>query len=67
MPRNMGNADRTLRVIAALVLAVLAYTGTVTGTLALVAWIVAAVFVATSVVSFCPLYRLVGMNTCGKG
>ena len=67
MGRNMGTADRTLRVIVALVLLALAYTGTLTGTLATVAWIVAEVFIVTSLVSFCPLYRLVGMNTCSKG
>lgn len=67
MTKNMGSLDRALRLIVATVLAVLAWNGTLAGPLALGAWIVAAVFVLTSLVSFCPLYRLMGMNTCGMG
>jgi len=48
------------------VLAALVLTGQITGTWAIVASIAAAVFLATSLVSFCPLYRLVGMNTCSR-
>jgi len=46
------------------VLAALVVTGQITGTWAIVASVIAAVFIATSVVSFCPLYRVLGMNTC---
>ena len=66
MTRNMGKPDRVIRVMIAVVLASLVITGQITGTWAIVASIVAAVFIATSLVSFCPLYRLLGMNTCGR-
>ena len=66
MPKNMGLLDRSLRIIAAIVLAALAYTGTVTGTLAIAAYVVAAVFVVTSLVSFCPAYLPFGIRTCSK-
>lgn len=64
MKPNMGTADRIIRVLLAAVLAYLYFSGTVTGTLGLVLVILGAVFVLTSLVSFCPLYTLVGLNTC---
>ncbi len=60
----MGSADRVIRVIIAVVLAFLFYNGTITGTLGIVSLVVAGVFVLTSFVSFCPLYPLIGINTC---
>lgn len=64
---NMGKSDRTLRVIGAIILAVLAATGVLTGTLATVAWIVAAVLLVTSLIGFCPAYKLIGLDTRKKG
>ena len=64
MKKNMGSADRVIRIILAAIFAVLYFTGTVTGTLGLVLVILGAVFLLTSVVSFCPLYTIVGLNTC---
>lgn len=66
MKTNIGSLDRTLRIIAAIVLGALAATGTISGTLAIVAYVVAAVFVVTSLVRFCPAYLPLGINTCGK-
>ncbi len=64
MKKNMGSTDRIIRVVLAAVFAYLYFSGTVPGTLGLVLVILGAVFVLTSLVSFCPLYTLVGMNTC---
>ncbi len=64
MKTNMGGTDRVIRVILAVVFAVLFFTGTVPGTLGIVLVVLGGVFLATSVISFCPLYTLVGMNTC---
>lgn len=66
MKKNMGNIDRIIRVIAAIVFSALYFTGTVTGTVGLVLVILGAVFLATSFISFCPLYTLFGVNTCEK-
>ncbi|HPD52834.1 MAG: YgaP family membrane protein [Bacteroidota bacterium] len=66
MKKNMGTTDRVLRVIVAIVLAVLYYNGTITGTLGLTLIVLSVVFVLTSLVGFCPLYLPFGMNTCGK-
>lgn len=64
MKPNMGGVDRIIRIVIAAVVAVLYFNGTLTGTVGIVALVLAAVFVLTSLVSFCPLYTLVGLNTC---
>lgn len=64
MKKNMGSADRVIRILLAAVFAVLYFTGTVTGTLGLVLVALGGVFVLTSLVSFCPLYTIVGLSTC---
>ena len=64
MKKNMGSANRIIRVIVAIVFAVLYFTGTVTGTLGIVLLVLGAVFVLTSVVSFCPAYLPFGLSTC---
>lgn len=60
----MGMADRSIRLILAAILATLFFTNTITGTLGVVAVIIAGVFALTSLISFCPLYTLFGINTC---
>ncbi|MCU0340740.1 MAG: DUF2892 domain-containing protein [Spirosomaceae bacterium] len=64
MKKNMGNTDRIIRLVIAAIVAVLYFTGTLTGTVGIIALALAGVFVLTSLVSFCPLYTLVGLNTC---
>jgi len=64
MKKNMGNADRAIRVIIAVLIAVLYFTNVISGTVGLILLILAGVFVLTSLISFCPLYTLVGVNTC---
>ncbi|MBL7776119.1 MAG: DUF2892 domain-containing protein [Saprospiraceae bacterium] len=64
MKKNMGSTDRIVRIILALVFAALYFSGTVTGTFGIVLLVLGAVFVLTSLVSFCPLYVLAGLSTC---
>ena len=64
MKKNMGNADRTIRIVAAIGFAVLYFTGTVTGTWGIVLLVLGGIFLLTSFVSFCPLYAMIGMDTC---
>ena len=65
MKFNMGPADRIIRVVIAIALGTLYYfkVGFMTGTIGLVLLIVAAVFLLTSSVSFCPLYSIFGLST----
>lgn len=64
MKKNMGSTDRLLRLIAAAAVVVLFLTNVITGTLAYVLLALAAVFVLTSAVGFCPLYAPFGFDTC---
>ncbi len=54
--KNMGSTDKIIRVLLAIIGAILIFTGVVQGTLAWIIGILAVVFVLTSLVSFCPLY-----------
>ncbi len=64
MKKNMGTVDRIVRILLAAVVAILYFNNTITGTLGIVLMVLAGVFVLTSIVSFCPLYSIVGLNTC---
>ncbi|NKI30894.1 YgaP family membrane protein [Croceivirga thetidis] len=64
MKKNMGNTDRIIRILAAIIIAVLYFLGIIQGILAYVLISVGVIFLLTSFVSFCPLYTLVGLNTC---
>lgn len=52
----MSNLDRIIRVIVAVIFAVLYFTGTVTGVLGIILLVLGGIFLLTSFVSFCPLY-----------
>ena len=64
MTKNVGTADKGIRLLLAAIFVGLFMTKTVTGALGIVLLVVAGVFVLTSLVSFCPLYTLVGAKTC---
>ena len=54
--KNMGIADRIIRILAAIIFAYLYFSGTVTGVLGILLLAFGIIFVITSFVSFCPLY-----------
>jgi len=56
MKQNMGTIDRILRAVIAIVIGVLYFTGTITGTIGTILALVAVIFLATSAIGFCPLY-----------
>jgi hypothetical protein len=66
MKTNMGSADKAIRIVLAIVFAGLYITQLVKGTLGVTLLVLGGVFLLTSMVSFCPLYTLFGMNTCEK-
>lgn len=63
MKKNMGTLDRLIRTLIAIVVAVLYFTGTISGTLAIILGVVAVAFLLTSMVGTCPLYLPVGLST----
>lgn len=66
MKKNMGLADRIFRILVAIVIAILYYTQVINGTLAILLLVLAGVFIATSFMSFCPLYLPFGFSTKKK-
>lgn len=66
MKRNMGFLDRTVRTVLAIAVIGFSYTGLISGTLVIVLNVLAAVFLATSIFGYCPLYSLLHINTCPK-
>lgn len=64
MKKNMGSTDRTIRLVIAAIAAFLYFNGTLTGTMGIVALVVAAIFTLTRMLSFCPLYAIFGISTC---
>ena len=66
MKKNMGSIDKVIRILAAVVIAILFFTNTITGTLGIVLLVLALVFVITSFISFCPIYWPLGINTGTK-
>ncbi len=66
MKKNMGTTDRVVRTVIAVVIGLLYFTGTISGTLAVVLSIVAIAFLLTSAIGFCPLYAPFGISTKKK-
>ncbi len=66
MKKNMGSADKIIRIIIALAVFFLYFTGTITGTLGILLMVFAVIFVLTSFIGTCPLYLPLGLSTLRK-
>ncbi|HLK29697.1 MAG TPA: DUF2892 domain-containing protein [Puia sp.] len=66
MKKNMGTVDRTIRIAAAITIALLYYFNKINGTTATVLLVMAGIFILTSFISFCPLYLPFGITTKPK-
>lgn len=64
MKKNMGSTDRVIRLLLATVFAMLGYFKVIEAPISTVFYVLAAVFVLTSLMNFCPLYTIFGLNTC---
>ncbi len=64
MKKNMGSADKIIRIVLAITVGVLYYTNIISGTAAIVLGALAVIFLLTSLISFCPLYVPLGITTC---
>jgi hypothetical protein len=63
MKKNMGSIDKTVRTIIAIIVAILYFTGVISGTTAIILGILAVVFLLTSLIGTCPLYLPIGLST----
>lgn len=66
MESNINSLDRIIRVILAVLVGVLYFANLISGTLAIVLGVVAIIFLATSLINFCPLYSILGISTRKK-
>lgn len=66
MKKNVGTIDKVIRMAIALIIVLLYATSTISGTVAIVLLILSGVFILTSLVSFCPLYLPLKINTSKK-
>lgn len=66
MNANVGTLDRIVRIVAGIVLAVLYFKGTLTGTLGVVLLVLGIVLFLTALIKFCPIYRVLGLSSCPK-
>ena len=66
MKKNMGTIDKVIRILVAVVVVVLYFTHIISGVLAIILLALSAIFVVTSLLSFCPLYLPLGLSTRKK-
>jgi len=66
MKKNMGSADKIVRVLFAIIIAILYFTNQITGAAAIVLGVIAVVLILTSVMGFCPLYSMIKLSTIKK-
>ncbi|MDB9776042.1 DUF2892 domain-containing protein [Vicingaceae bacterium] len=66
MKINIGKFDRVIRIILAALISTLYITGVISGTLGLVLLIAGGILLVTVLVNFCPLYSIIGVNSCPK-
>lgn len=64
MTKNVGTIDRVIRVVLAIVLGYLYFSGTVTGALGIILLIIGVILLFTGLVGFCALYKPLGISTC---
>ena len=66
MTSNMSTIDRIIRLIVVAIIAALYFTGQITGIALIVLGIIAVAFLLTSIISWCPLYSIIGFSTKKK-
>lgn len=63
MKKNMGAIDKTIRILAAVIISILYFTNIISGVAAIILLIFAGIFIITSFISFCPMYLPFGIST----
>ncbi len=63
MKSNMGSLDKFIRILSAMLIIGAYFTKEISGTMAIVLLLLAAVFIITSFIGFCPLYSIFGIST----
>lgn len=66
MKINVGKFDKVIRILIAAIISTLYITGILSSTLGVILLLVGGVLLVTALVNFCPLYSLLGINSCPK-
>jgi len=66
MKKNVGTIDRVIRILVAVIVVVLYFAQMISGTLAIILLALSAIFVVTSLFSFCPIWKVLGLSTRKK-
>lgn len=64
MKKNMGGTDKMVRLVIAVIIAILYFANVISGTFGIVLLVIAGIFLVTSLINFCPLYLPFGISTC---
>ena len=64
MKKNVGNADKFVRILIAIAIIILYYTNVIEGMLAIILMAIGIVLLVTVLLNFCPLYTIFGIKTC---
>ncbi len=64
MKKNLGSTDKVIRYILAIVALFIGFLSGVSGFVQGIFISVALILIGTSLLSFCPLYAIVGLKTC---
>lgn len=62
--KNVGKLDRAIRTLVAIGIALLYLFDVISGILGMVLTAFAIILLITSLVNFCPLYKIIGFNSC---
>lgn len=66
MKKNIGTIDKVIRILVAVVVALLYFTHVITGILAIILLALSAIFILTVIFGFCPLYYPLSISTAKK-
>lgn len=66
MKANIGTIDKSVRIILAAIIVGLYFTDIISGNVGIILLVVAAILLLTSLLNFCPIWKLLGISTLKK-
>lgn len=63
MKTNIGTIDKTVRIVLVTLILALYFANVISGTVAIVLFIVAAILLITAFFNFCPIWHFLGIST----
>lgn len=66
LKKNVGNIDQWIRIAIGIIFIILYQSNTAKGVFGIVLLVLAGILFITALVNFCPIYILLGINTCKK-